>query len=538
MKPVFKLTYSLAVLVTLAVVATYAGSADTMASPDTESHSAAHAVATYHNDNGRTGLNPNETLLTPANVNVAQFGKLFSFPVDGLVYAQPLYCPEVNVPGRGIMDLVFVTTEHDSVYAFDANGQFAEPVWRVSFLVNGATTVPAADVGSTIVPEIGITGTPVLDPATRTLYLIALTNEGGGYLQRLHALDIASGKEKLGAPVIIEACVPGSGAATVDGFIHFDAKLALQRAALLLANGRIYIAWASHGDTGPYHGWVMAYDAATLQRVGVWNTTPDGFQGGIWMSGAGLSADAAGSIYGVSGNGHFNVPGGGASYSDTFFKLSPDIATVQDWFTPYNQHALSRIDADLGSAGTVLLPDQPGAHPHLVISAGKEGRIYLLDRDNLGHFNSVADSQIVQSLPKALGTGTEYLSFSSYSSPAYWNGWVYFAGVDDTLSAFRLTNGRLSTTPARSANTYAFPGATPAVSANGNTNGIVWTTECGENALHAHDAGNLSVELYNSNQNASRDALGRAVKFSVPTVVHGRVYVGTSNALVVYGLLK
>ena len=522
-----RVLYGLAILLGLAAAALYSAHAP--------SRSPGLSVATWHNDNARTGWNPRESILTPANVNAAQFGKRFSYPVDGVVFAQPLYLQNVDLPGRGALNVVFVATEHDTVYAFDADGKVREPLWKISFLNAGATPVPQADVGSTIFPEIGITSTPVLDPLAGTLYVVAVTKEGGDYVQRLHALDIATGQERGGSPVVIRASVPGTGMGSAHGTLRFDPKIQLQRAALLLANHRIYIAWASHGDNGDYHGWIMAFDAASLRPAGVWNTTPNSFQGGIWMSGGGLSADASGFIYGIAGNGRFDLPAGGTSYSDTFFKPVPDLTEVQDWFAPFNQQALAAVDTDLGSAAALLLPDQPGPHPHLMTSAGKEGRIYLLDRDHLGHFHAGGDTQIVQSLPQALGAAPAYFS---YSSPAYWNGWVYFAGADDALKAFRLTQGRLATPPLQSANTYPFPGATPAVSSTGEGSAIVWTIAVGTDALYAHDAANVAKELYDSNQNAARDALGHAVSFSVPTVANGRVYVGTTKALVVYGVME
>ncbi len=499
---------------------------------------AALAVVTYHNDNARTGLNPRETILTPANVNAGQFGKLFSFPVDGEALAQPLYLQSVTVPGHSALNLVFVATEHDSVYAFDADGDLKDPVWKVSFIdpQHGVTTVSQAEVSSTIFPEIGITSTPVIDPATQTIYLEALTKENGAFVQRLHALDLTTGQERPGSPVAISAAVSGKGEGGDGSTLPFDPKLQLQRAALLLASGKIYLAFASHGDTGNYHGWVLAYDAATLRQVGVWNDTPDGYLGGIWMSGGGLSADSSGAIYGVSGNGAFTADTGGRDYSQTFFKLLPDLSQVEDYFTPFNQLALSAVDADLGSGDALLLPDQPGPHPHLLTSAGKEGRIYLIDRDHMGHFQPGDDSQIVQSIPHALGIGSSDLAFSC---PAVWNNIVYYVGADgDNLKAFQLTNGQLSTTPVRSSTTYGFHGASPAVSANGTSNGIVWTIETTSSSLHAHNAANVAQELYNSNQNPARDGLGPAATFSVPTVANGKVYVGTSSALVVYGLLK
>ena len=488
---------------------------------------AAVGVFTYHGDNSRTGLNSQETALTKANVNVSTFGKVFSYSVDGVVLAQPLYLANVNVPGKGTFDVVYVVTAHDSVYAFDGKGAQSDPLWKVSFInpTNGVTTVPQADVGSTIYPEIGITSTPVIDPATNTIYVEAVTKENGNYVQRLHALDVTNGQEKSGGPVVISGSASG---------VTFVPKIELQRPGLLLANGKIYLGFGSHGDNGPYHGWVFAYDAATLQQAAVWCVTPDGSQGAIWLGGGGLAADASGAVYAISANGTFNVASGGHSYGDSFLKLAPDLSSVTDYFTPFDFQTLSNTDADLGSGGALLLPDQAGAHPHLVVGSGKAGTIYLVDRDSMGHLNKADNSQIPQSLVGALGTGTEDRNFSS---PAYWSGNVYFAGALDSLKAFQLANSQL-TLAAQNTVTYDTRGATPAVSSNGNNDAIVWTIQRDGTAatLHANDASNVAVELYNSDQNASRDALGNTEQFSVPTVFNGRVYIGTKTKLVVYGL--
>ncbi len=497
-------------------------------------------MLTYHNDNGRTGLNASETVLTPSAVTAAKFGKLFTYGIDGYAVAEPLYAANVNVPAHGTMNLVFVATEHDSVYAFDADGKLGGALWRVSFInpAAGITTVSQAEVNSTIFPEIGITSTPVIDPATNTIYVESLTKENGVFFQRLHALDVTDGHEKFGGPVAIQGSVKGTGDASSGGTVTFDPKLALQRAALLLNNGIIYVAFSSHGDTGPYHGWVMAYDAATLQQRGIWCVTPDANAGSIWMGSSGLASDTSGAIYGVSGNGNFNASSGGRDYADSVLKLSSDLSSVADYFTPFDQQTLAANDIDMGSGGVVLLPDQSGAHPHLAITTNKGGNIYVVDRDSMGHFNPKDNSQIVQYLPTALGTGSEDQNFST---PAYWNGFVYFAGSFDHLKAFQLGNGQLSATPAsQTGNSFGFQGSTPVVSSNGNSAGIVWALDqVNGGMLHAYDATNVSKELWNSNQNAGRDELGAAIAhFVVPTVVNGKVYVATRSALVAYGPLQ
>ncbi|HEX2715024.1 MAG TPA: hypothetical protein VHM88_22785, partial [Candidatus Acidoferrales bacterium] len=506
-------------------------------------------VLTQRNDNLRTGQNLNETTLTPSNVKAATFGKLFAFSVDGQVYAQPLYKSNVSIPGQGIHNVVYVATEHDSVYAFDADGQTTTPLWQVSFINPAANIVPAsnADVGADdIRAEIGITGTPVIDPATGTLYVVARTKESGTHFQRLHALDIATGAEKFGGPVVIQATLSGS-----NGSVVFDPLRHLQRPGLVLANNTVYVGFASHGDVTPYHGWVMAYNATTLQQVAAYTTTLNGVQGGIWMSGAGLAADPSGNIYFSVGNGDFD---GLTNFGDSCVKLSTTTGlTLSDYFAPFNQSALTGADLDVSSGGVTLLPDAAGsaAHPHLMVVAGKDGTIYVLDRDHMGGFNSSTsnpDSQIVQEIWNALG-GTpidvtqptlQYVD-NNFDTAAYWQNKVYWGGAGDHIKMFTLSNGLLSTKPAsQSPTSYAGNrGASPVVSANGATNAIVWAIESATNAvLHAYDATNLANELYNSNQAAaSRDVPGPPVIFAVPTVTNGKVYVGTQSQVVVYGLL-
>ena len=490
------------------------------------------------NDIARTGQNLQEFALTPATVNPAQFGQLFSCAVDGYVYAQPLYVSNVALPGQGTHNAVFVATEHGSVYAFDADDATCVQLWMTSFIDpnNGITTVPSADVlTDNIVPEVGITGTPVIDSLTGTLYVVAATKESTTYVQRLHALDITTGLETMGGPVVIQASVPGTGQESDGVNVAFNPLRSLQRAALLLSQGVVYIAFASNGDSD--HGWLFGYDAATLQQVAALSATPNGSLGGIWQSGGGPAADATGNLYVVTGNGTFDLNMGGVDVGDSFLRLSTAAGgglTVADYFTPFNQADLAAGDLDLGSGGPLLLPDQAdGVHPHLVLAGAKDGNGYLVDRDQMGGFNATDNSQIVQTIPIS--------DFEIFCTPAFWQNTIYFLAVTDVLKAFSLSGGLLATTPTSRAPTpFSFPGASPVISANGTTNGIVWALDYnqgGPAVLHAYDATDVSVELYNSTQVGSRDQAGPAVKFSVPTVANGKVYVAGQYQLTVFGLL-
>ena len=486
-------------------------------------------VLTYHNDLSRSGQNLNETILTPATVSSSTFGQLFSASVDGQVYAQPLYMWGVNVPGKGAHNVVFVATEHDSVYAFDADsnsGSNAAPLWHTSFLnpSAGVTSVPADNLGCEVIaPEVGITGTPVIDPATGTLYVAAMTLEDFGqtYVHRLHALDVTTGLEKPGSPVVIEASAPGTG----DGnsTVTFRPWLYKERAGLLLLNGVVYTFWSSHCDAGGYHGWVIGYDANSLKRASVYTPSPNWEAGSIWQSGAAPPADAAGNIYIVTGNGTFDADRGGADLGDSVVKLSTTHGlSVADYFTPFNAALLDVKDVDLGSSGALLLPDLAGSpqHPHLLITGGKEGRIYLIDRDGMGHFGLDSDQQIVQSLPAAVGP--------LFGVPAYFNNTVFFGPKNDALKAFPILNGQLSETPSsQSSGAIPYLGSVPSVSANGSKAGLVWTI-CPD-GLHAYDAANLANQLYSGN-------FGSYIKFSTPTIANGKVYVGTANSVAVFGL--
>jgi hypothetical protein len=539
-------------------------------------------VLTQHNNNARTGAYTTETTLTPANVNVNTFGRLFSYPVDGRIYAQPLYVPNLTIPGKGTHNVIFVATAHDSIYAFDADsngGSNSAPLWQITLLdaahgaVAGATTVPNGDVSSQdVVPEIGIIGTPVIDLNSKTMYVVGKTKEPPPppntvppvYVQRLHALDITTGLEKSGSPVQISGSVPGTGNGSLNQTLSFDPKWQMNRAGLLLQNGVVYLAYGSHGDNGPWHGWVFSYNASTLQKIGTYCTTPNGSGSGIWMAGTGLAADVIdpvnkpfGRLFIPTGNGTYDATfGNSMDYGDDIIRLdlSGGNLTVQDHFTPNNELPLQAGDTDVSSGGVLLLPDQNGAHKHLLVQAGKEGKIYLVDRDNMGGYScgttvptqnspcTVPDN-VVQEIGGNNGPG------GLWSAPAFWNNnlytWGFISGGSVKLKSYAFANGLISTSPTLSPEGSSYPGATPSVSANGNTNGIVWALRTdqysvsqGIGVLYAFDASNVANELYNSTQNSSRDAAGIANKFNVPTIANGKVYAGSADRLDVYGLLN
>jgi hypothetical protein len=506
------------------------------------------SVSTYHNNKQRTGGNTLETALTPSNVNSTQFGKLYSQAVDGFIYAQPLYMPNVNIAGLGIHNVVYVATMNDSVYAFDADsktGGNAYPLWHVSFInaANGITPIPYGDIQCTdpISTKIGIMGTPVIDTVGGTLYVLVRTKEWGQYFQRLHALDITSGAEKFGGPVAIQARALGHGTGSFNGTVSFNPKIQNQRAALLLQNGLVYIGWGSHCDLGLYHGWLMAYDAKLLVQRAVWVTAPNGEEGAIWESGSGPAADATYTYVAIA-NGTFDANTGGADYGQSIVKLNPlhnGALSVADYFTPYDGPDLNVGDHDIGSGGAMLLPDQPnGPYLHLLVQGDKAGNIYLVNRDGMGHFNPQSNSQIVQYLPGA--------DAGMWNSPTWWNNHVYFGGGGDYLKSFSFNTGtaQLSTTPtSQTANRFGYPGTTTSVSSNQSSNAVLWALDNSSfkltsgAVLYAYDATNLGTLLYSSDQYPVRDNPGPAVKFTVPTVANGKVYVGTRTRLSVYGLL-
>ena len=485
-------------------------------------------VLTWHNDNGRTGQNQLETILTTTNVNSKQFGKLFSYAVQGQNYAQPLYVPAVTIPGKGTHNVVYVATEHDQVYAFDADGLTSAPLWHRSFInaAQGITTVSTEDSHcSAIKPEVGISSTPVIDAASGTLYVSAETEVKGAVLQHIHALDIATGAEKFGGPVLVQA--------TVDG-VTFDPTL-IQRTGLLLEKGNIYLGYASLCDPHPYHGWLLGYDAQNLQQqTTAFVTTPNGTKGGIWHGGGGLASDGK-SIYFMSGNGTFDANTSGIDYGMSMMRVSIEggALTVADYFTPFDWAVRSANDLDLGSGGVLLLPKQSGKHPDEIIGADKSGDIFLVDREHMGKFHAKSND-VIQQLQGSSG--------GYFTSAAYWQNRIYYAANGEHLSLYTVTDGLLSSKPVSISKViFPYPGSTPSVSSNAASAGIIWIIELsspGSQAiLRAYDATNLATELYDSTQAGTRDQAGPGTKFAVPTVANGKVYVGTKDSLVGYGLL-
>lgn len=510
------------------------------------------SVLTQHNDAGRSGANLSETVLTPSNVNPSSFGKLFSVPADGHVYAQVLYSAGLAI-GGGKHNVIFVATEHNSVYAYDADT--GSLYWQV----NLGPSVPSSDINTPNMPvEIGITSTPVIDPAGQTLYCVAATKENGKYLYRLHALELATGQEKLGGPTLIQASVHGTGDASVNGVVTLDPFKHNNRPALLLLNGTIYMAFASHEDYNPYHGWVLAYSAATLQQTAVFNVTPNGSEGGIWQAGQGLTADGSGNVYLITGNGTTSAPSGGADYGEAFLKMSLSGSTlaVSDWFIPNNYDALNAGDTDLGASGVLGIPGT-----NLIVGGGKEGKLYLINTANMGHYNAGADP-VLQEFQAVHSRGS---SGHLHGAPVYWNGpsgpHIYLWGENDFARAYPFypASGNAPAyfgTTASSVgpdyspaltSVYGMPGGFLSLSANGAQNGIIWaTTPYDGDSIHAvvngifraYDATNLSKELWNSKQVPSRDDLGLFAKYNPPTIANGKVYLPTFSCQVcVYGLL-
>ena len=519
-------------------------------------------VPTWRYDNTHQGQNTQETVLTPTNVNTNTFGKLFSQTVAGQVYAQPLYVANLTINGA-THNVLFIADEHDSVYAFDADsngGTNSAPLWQASMIstahgaASGATTVPYTDVQGgvgDIHPEIGITATPVIDLTTNTLFVLAKSKENGNYVQRLHALNILTGSERSGSPVALSGSVPGNGSGSSGGTLAFSTLWQNNRSALDLFNGNIYIGFGSHGDDGPWHGWVLVYNETTLQQTAEFCTSPNGSGDGIWGAGAGFPIDtvsANGRAFLVTGNGDWtSYPPltNSVDYGESIlrFDLSNGGFAISDAFTDFNQSALSGADLDQGSGGVLLLPNQPGTYPHLLLQVGKEGRILVINRDSLGGYvgpNAGHNTNAVQDITGALGSDS-----GLWSTPAYWNGNVYMWAENDALKMFPITNGVLATrATAQSSATSTFPGATPVVSSNGTQNGIVWAlvtdlyTSNGSSILYAFNANNVAQELYDSNQNPNRDNPGPAIKFTVPVATNGKVYVGAGYQVDVYGLLN
>ena len=496
-------------------------------------------VVTYHYDLLRSGQNLQEEILTPANVNSNQFGKIGFLSVDGMVDAAPLYVSQLTVANQS-HNVVFVVTEHDSVYAFDADT--FDQLWHVSVLGSDETPSDDRNCGQ-VSPEIGITSTPVIQYEANNgiMYLVAMSKDHHGkYFQRLHALDIGRGFEMPGSPATIEARFPNLRGETV-----FDPKQYKERASLLLVDGVVYTSWASHCDIGDYTGWLIGYNASTLQQTNVLNLTPNGSDGAIWMSGAGPAADSGGNIYLLDANGTFDTalnskrfPVSG-DFGNAFLKLSVSGGNlrVADYFNMHDTSAESLRDEDLGSGGALVLPDLKDASGHtwrLAVGAGKDHRVYVVNRDSMGKFSTATDNSVYQHIDDALKGGV-------FGMPAYFKNMVYFGAVDDSLKAFSIVNARLLPRPiSKTLTTFAYPGTTPSVSADDDLNGIVWAVEARgseSGVLHAYDAGDLSHELYNSNQAGARDAFSDN-KYITPVVANGEVFVGTLTGVAVFGLLQ
>ena len=545
-------------------------------------------VFTYHNDKARTGLNSREFALTPATVITATFGKLFSCPVDGAIYAQPLWVRGLSIAG-GTHNVIFVATQHDSVYAFDADTSPCVTYWHVHLLdaLHGGTAgekpVVWNDVGNAgfgcfgdIYPEVGVTGTPVIDPATNTIYVVSASEIPGPdsgkcafppypFFHRLHALDLVTGNERPNAPVTIAASSPGVG-----GIVTFSSQYHHNRSGLALSNNTVYVTFAAHEDQGPYHGWALGYNTADLTQSPItFNTTPNGGSGGIWAGGGAPAIDNGGDVYVTTGNGLFDalpLPSSN-DYGDSILRLHPFLGItpngvnlrVAGYFTPDDQSLLAAVDGDLGAGAAVLLPDQTsGAGPrHLLAQVGKEGVVYLVDRDNMGQFNPSNNDQIVQSF-----FGPQ---FGLWGAPAWWQNNLYFGGQRDSIRQFTFdpAAGLFNpTVTSQSAQAFGYPGTTPSISSRGASHGLLWALDVsrygyanpnpvvfcsivplpaacsGPAVLHAYDATNLALEYWNSSMAANnRDRAGNAAKFVPPTVANGKVYVGTRTRVDVYGLL-
>jgi hypothetical protein len=509
------------------------------------------AVTTQHNDNSRTGQNLNETILNTSNVNANSFGKLFSRTVDGQIYAQPLYVPNLQF-GSKSRNVVYVETANNSVFAFDADdANTSSALWHV----NLGTPVPDTDISPfciDIQPVIGIIGTPVIDTSTNAIYVVAKTKDlsNSTYHFKIHALDLVTGAEKFGGPTTIAGKVPGTGVGGSNGLVNFEALLHNNRPGLLLMNGTVYVAFGSTCDTRPWHGWIFGYNNTTLQRTSIYNTTPNGYAGGMWGGGEGLLGGSDNSIYFMTGNGTFDGNVAGSDYGDSVVKLNTDSGlTVSDYFTPSDQQFLNLFDVDLGSGGPMAIPDT-----NLIAAIGKDAILRLLDRTNMGQYHSTYNAVVQQFLATTPPFIAPYMG-----APIYWNSpnygpVLYIWGSGDVLRGYQFVNGKLNESPVLLSTTAGVVGYSNSVplslSANGNASGtgIVWAAgpysgdanqKTVKGIVHAFDATNLTVELWNSRQNTSRDDVGNYAKFCPPTIANGKVYIATfSNKLLVYGLLN
>lgn len=526
-------------------------------------------VLMWKGDPSLDGLYANETTLTPANVTVSQFGRLGSFTTDGYIMAQPLYVSGLDMGGGQTRDLVIVATENDSVYAFDATNPGGGSIWERHYTdpANGITTLPDNFGGrTTLGGQVGITGTPFIDSSSGVMYFVTTLQDNGVPQQWLRAIDIHTGKDFGPGSVQIQASVAGDGKGSTNGQIPFDPSIQNQRAGLTEANGDIIVGWGSFSDWGVYHGWLMAFDPTTLQQVAVFNPTTQfqavdsangpadhGGGGSFWQGGAAPAVDSAGNIYLNAADGSFNADQGGNNYGDTMLKLKLSASGFQvaDWFTPFNAACIDLYDLEIGSGGVALLPSDFTNGKNLALAAGKEGRMFVIDRDSMGHFNVTGDTQIPEdfmigqdvcsnTITGDVAEGTTWNRL--YGNVSYWNGNVYAGASNLQLQQYQFQNGLLNTTPvAISPTAYGLRGANTVVSANGTQHGIVWAYEkaaAGTGTLHAYDANQVSNELWNSNMNAERDGLGGGIGFAVPVVANGHVVVTYDMRVGVYGLLQ
>ncbi len=497
-------------------------------------NTSAGAVLTYHNDDTRDGAFTQESVLTTGNVNSTQFGKIAAYTVDGQIYAQPLYLPAVTIAGASHA-VVYTVTQNNSVYAFDATGTQTMPFWQIHL----GTPVTKNDVEG-VNPYVGILSTPLIDATSNTMYLVTETT-GTQVPFYLHALDVTSGAEKFGGPVAINASVTGTEGTGTSHTITLGTDC-YQRMGLALnpVTNSIVIPFGSCA-----HGWIVSYDKTSLQQTAVFNDTPnDNGGGGLWASGGAVAIDdITGDLYLMSGVDEGDEITTG--YSDSFLRLAPTNLSVLDYFTPDNAQVLEENDVDLGSGSNILVPNNSSSTPHETIGGGKDGNIFVVNRDEMGSF-SPSQNNVIQTVH----TGTQQYN-NIFSTPVYWNGSIYYHCSHDVLHAFSwsASTGLMSTSPTSSATAvYTQHGATPSLSANGDANGIIWDTDntnydqndpssSGPLVLHAYDAANVATELYNSTQAGTRDTAGLALKFTVPTIASGKVFVPTASELDIYGVL-
>ena len=525
-------------------------------------------VLMWKGDSSESGNYSSETTLTPSNVNPEQFGRIDTFQADGIIMAQPLYVSSLDMGSAGTHDVIIVATEHDSVYAVDAENPDAGSLWERHYVdpANGITTMPDNFGGRTTVGgEIGITGTPYIDATTGAMYFVTVLEDNGTPQQWLRAIDIRTGNDYGPGSVQITASVPGDGKASVNGQIAFDPSIHNNRMGLTEVNGAIIIGWSSFSDYGVYHGWLMAYDPSTLKQLAAFNPTTQaqpidaangiadhGGGGGMWQGGAPPAVDADGNIFVNTADGSFNADQGGNNYGDTMLKLQFNGSSFQivDWFTPYNAACIDKDDIELGSGGVALLPTDFTNGVKLAIAHDKEGRMFLVNTDTMGHFNTSAD-QIPQEFMVGQYTCSDTTQQSAadgpnwnrlYGTPSYWNGYIYSGASNLPLKQYKFENGLLDPTPtATSPSSFGYRGANTVVSSNGTQNGIVWASEktpAGLGILHAYDANDISHELWNSNMVSQRDAIGEGIGFGVPVIANGQVIVANNKQINIFGLVQ